>query len=268
MDLVALCKKNGVMFAPHDNYVDAYPDSEGFSYANMAFNADRSLQAAFFNRGLGAQSYHPNSDAVLPVVRRNMKLTKDGFAPDACFIDVLSSEPLYDYYGADGRFFDRLHTRDVWRQGFAYIRDYLGGEPQISEAGADQYIGWLDAGARAHMRAEGGPERSNVWHIETSDWVLRDLMGGLALRRCKTSLLTGRICTGSYPVGQRGPGAGEPRRGRLERCAARASPIRFLRARSGKRGRAGSCDRATRRSHRGVVESPRRVVRQRASCGS
>jgi hypothetical protein len=122
----------------------------------MAFNADRSLQAAFFNRGLGAQSYHPNSDAVLPVVRRNMKLTKDGFAPDACFIDVLSSEPLYDYYGADGRFFDRLHTRDVWRQGFAYIRDYLGGEPQISEAGADQYIGWLDAGARAHMRAEGG----------------------------------------------------------------------------------------------------------------
>ena len=168
-DLVALCKKNGVMFAPHDNYVDIYPDSEGFSYANMAFTADRKLQTAFFNRGLGAQSYHPNSDAVLPLVRRNMKLIKDGFAPNAYFIDVWSSEPPYDYYAADGRFFDRLHTRDVWRQGFAYIRDYLGGAPQISEAGADQYIGWLDAGAGAHMRAEGGPERSNVWHIETSD---------------------------------------------------------------------------------------------------
>ena len=43
------------------------------------------------------------------------------------------------------------------------------GAPQISEAGADQYIGWLDGGAGAHMRAEGGPERSNVWRIETSD---------------------------------------------------------------------------------------------------
>jgi hypothetical protein len=97
-----------------------------------------------------------------------MKLVKDGFAPSAYFIDVWSSEPPYDYYAADGRFFDRLHTRDVWREAFAYMREYLGGAPQISEAGADQYIGWLDAGAGAHMRAEGGPERSNVWHIETS----------------------------------------------------------------------------------------------------
>ncbi len=169
LDLVAICKKNGVMFAPHDNYIDIYPDSEGFSYDNMAFTADRKLQTAFLNRGLGAQSYHPNSDAVLPLVRRNMKLVKDGFAPDAYFIDVWSSEPPYDYYAADGRFFDRLHTRDVWREAFAYMRDYLGGAPQISEAGADQYIGWLDAGAGAHMRAEGGPERSNVWHVETSD---------------------------------------------------------------------------------------------------
>lgn len=61
-----------------------------------------------------------------------MKLIKNGFAPDAYFIDVWSSEPPYDYYAADGRFCDRLHTRDVWREGFAYIRDYLGGAPQIS----------------------------------------------------------------------------------------------------------------------------------------
>ena len=36
-----LCKKNGVLFAPHDNYVDFYPDSEGFTYDNIAFTADR-----------------------------------------------------------------------------------------------------------------------------------------------------------------------------------------------------------------------------------
>ena len=168
-DLVALCKKNGVLFAPHDNYIDVYPDSEGFSYDKMAFTSDRKPQTAFFNRGLGAQSFHPNSDAVLPLVRRNMKLVKDGFAPDSYFIDVWSSEPPYDYYDSAGRFFDRVHTRDVWREAFAYMRDYLGGASQISEAGADQFIGWADAAAGTHMRAEGGPERSNVWRIETSD---------------------------------------------------------------------------------------------------
>lgn len=169
MELVETCKRHGVLFAPHDNYIDIYPDSEGFSYSAMAFTADRRPQEAFFNRSLGAQSYHPNSDAVLPLVKRNLKLIRDGFAPTAYFIDVWSSEPPYDYFDATGRFFTRIHTRDVWREAFAWIREYLNGAPQISEAGADQYIGWLDAGAGAHMRAEGGPERSNVWHIESSD---------------------------------------------------------------------------------------------------
>jgi hypothetical protein len=169
LNLVAVCKKNGVLFAPHDNYVDFYPDSEGFTYDNIAFAADRKPQAAFFNRGADAQSYHPRSDRVLPFVKRNLEMIKPGFAPDAYFIDVWSSEPPYDYYTSEGEFRDRVHTRDVWREGFAWIRDYLNGAPQISEAGADQYIGWLDGGAGAHMRAEGGPARSNVWRIENSD---------------------------------------------------------------------------------------------------
>lgn len=169
LDLVAACNESGVLFAPHDNYVDFYPDSDDFSYDNMAFTADRKPQTAFLNRGLGAQSYHPRSDRVLPFLKRNLKLIKEGFAPNAYFIDVWSSEPPYDYYTSDGQFFNRIQTRDVWREGFAWIRDFMGGAPQISEAGADQYIGWLDGGAAAHMRAEGGPERSNVWRIETSD---------------------------------------------------------------------------------------------------
>jgi hypothetical protein len=169
LDLVETCKKNGVMFAPHDNYIDFYPESEGFSYDNVAFNANRQPQTAFLNRTVDAQSYHPRSDRVLPFVQRNLRLIKSGFAPDAYFIDVWSSEPPYDYYTSEGQFFDRSFTRDVWRQGFAWIREYLDGAPQISEAGADQYIGWLDGAASAHMRAEGGPERSNVWKVESSD---------------------------------------------------------------------------------------------------
>jgi hypothetical protein len=167
-ELVAACKTNGVLFAPHDNYIDFYPDSDDFSYDNMAFTVDRKPQTAFFNRGLGAQSYHPRSDRVMPFVQRNIREISKGFGPDAYFIDVWSSEPPYDYYTSDGQFFDRVHTRDVWREAFAWIRDHMGGAPQISEAGADQYIGWMDGAASAHMRAEGGPERSNVWRIENS----------------------------------------------------------------------------------------------------
>jgi hypothetical protein len=169
LDLAGTCKKNGVLFAPHDNYMDFYPDSDGFTYDNIAFTAERKPQTAWFNRGANAQSYHPRSDRVLPYVKRNIKLIKDGFAPNAYFIDVWSSEPPYDYWTADGQFFDRVYTRDIWREGFAWIRQYLDGAPQISEAGADQYIGWLDGGTAAQMRAEGGPQRSNVWRIETSD---------------------------------------------------------------------------------------------------
>jgi hypothetical protein len=169
MDLAGACKKNGVLFAPHDNYMDFYPDSEGFTYDNIAFTAERKPQTAWFNRGAGAQSYHPRSDRVLPFVKRNIKLIKAGFAPGAYFIDVWSSEPPYDYWTAEGQFFDRVYTRDIWREGFAWIREYMDGAPQFSEAGADQYIGWLDGGTAAQMRAENGPQRSNVWQIENSD---------------------------------------------------------------------------------------------------
>jgi hypothetical protein len=167
-DLVAACKSNGVLFAPHDNYIDFYPDSDDFTYDNMAFTADRKPQTAFFNRGAGAQSYHPRSDRVMPFVQRNIRDIMKGFAPNAYFIDVWSSEPPYDYYTSEGKFFDRVYTRDVWREAFAWIREAMGGAPQISEAGADQYIGWMDGAASAHMRAEGGPQRSNVWQIENA----------------------------------------------------------------------------------------------------
>ena len=167
-ELAAACRQNNVLFAPHDNYMDFYPDSEGFTYDNIALTADKRPQTAWLNGPI--PSYHPRSDRVLPFVQRNIRLIKDGFAPGAYFIDVWSSEPPYDYYTPDGEFRTRVHTRDVWREGFAWIRDYLGeNAPQLSEAGADQYIGWLDGGTAAQMRAEGGPARSNVWQIENRE---------------------------------------------------------------------------------------------------
>jgi hypothetical protein len=172
--LVQTCRRVGVPFAPHDNYIDFYPDAEGFSYdQRIAFRAPGQPVRAWFNRGREAQSYRYRADQIEPFLRRNLQLVRDGFAPTGYFIDVWSSAGPYDYWTADGRFFDRVFTRNTWGRHFAWIRDYLGGNaPTISESGHDQLIGWLDGGQTNHLRVDrpAPGERSwCVWNIRCAD---------------------------------------------------------------------------------------------------
>jgi Family of unknown function (DUF5696) len=169
--MVRTCKDHDVLFAPHDNYIDFYPDSGGFSYSNILFNPDGTPQKAWFHYARQAQSYRARPDRLQPFVERNVKLIKDGFAPTAYFIDVWSSAAPMDYWTQDGRFMDRLSTRAAWGHAFDWIRDYLGGAPQISEAGHDQLIGHLDGAQANQLRVEpkGGPGFSFTWRINAAD---------------------------------------------------------------------------------------------------
>jgi hypothetical protein len=167
--LVETCRKAGVLFAPHDNYIDFYPDAEGFSYSNIVFTAAGAPQRAWFNYGRLAQSYRARPDRLRPFVERNVKLIRDGFAPTAYFIDVWSSAPPYDYWTADGKFASRETTRRVWGEAFAWIRETLGGAPQISEAGHDQLIGWLDGSQAQMLRVDPTPGRQFVWNVACAD---------------------------------------------------------------------------------------------------
>jgi hypothetical protein len=167
--LVSVCKDHGVLFAPHDNYIDFYPDADGFTYDNIAFDRDGLPRRAWYHAARQAQSYRVRADRLRPFLERNVKMIKDGIAPDAYFIDVWSSIAPYDYWSADGQFFPRTIARQVWRDSFAWIRDYLGGAPQISEAGHDQLIGWLDGGQCNHLRVETPPASGNVWPIAHAD---------------------------------------------------------------------------------------------------
>jgi len=157
--LVDVCKRNGVLFAPHDNYIDFYPDAEGFSYKSVVFTPEGQPQKAWFHWARMAQSYRARPDQLRPLIERNLKLIRDGFAPTAYFIDVWSSIAPYDYWTDQGEFVDRTATRRAWGEDFAWIRSYLGNHaPQISEAGHDQLIGWLDGGQCNHLRVQaGGP---------------------------------------------------------------------------------------------------------------
>lgn len=166
--LVQVCKANGILFAPHDNYIDFYPDATDFSYRHICFTAGGQPVRAWYNRGRDAQSYRFRPDHALPFVKRNLRLVREGFAPTAYFIDVFSSIRAFDYYDWDGNFHSYLETRDCWGEIFDFVREYLGNAaPQISEDGNDWLIGWLDGGQGNFQRVDPHPPEDTwaTWRV-------------------------------------------------------------------------------------------------------
>jgi hypothetical protein len=171
--LAALCKQNGVLFAPHDNYIDFYPDADGFSYDQIAFSPNGLPVKAWFNKGRNAQSYRWRADRLRASVESNVTAIRDRIAPTGYFIDVWSSAGPYDYWTRDGEFHDRLSTRQVWADTFSWIRRSLGDNaPQISESGHDQLIGALDGAQTNHLRVDTPPPGEmgwTVWNFKAAD---------------------------------------------------------------------------------------------------
>ena len=143
--IAAVCKAHDVPWGLHDNYIDFYPDAEGYSYDHVCFTPGGRPVKAWINRGRDAQSYRWRPDRFAPFLKRNLKLIKPDLAPTHYFIDVFTSIGPFDFYDKQGRFHSMLETRKHWGEAFAWIREYLGGDaPMTSEAGHDQLTGWLD----------------------------------------------------------------------------------------------------------------------------
>ena len=166
--LTEACRKNGTLFAPHDNYIDFYPDFEGFTYDSIVFRQNGTPYRAWFNYGKEAQSYRARPDKLMPYVQRNVRLLKEGAAPTSYFIDVWSSASPYDYWTREGKFEERKTTQRVWGEVFAWIRGELGGAPQLSEAGHDKLIGWLDGADAQQLRVDAAG-KGFTWRIECTD---------------------------------------------------------------------------------------------------
>jgi hypothetical protein len=172
--LARACKEAGVVFAVHDNYIDFYPDADGFSYPQrIAFNSPNQPRRAWLHEARQAQSYQYRADQIEPFLQANLEQIRKNVAPTGYFIDVWSSAGPYDYWTSDGQFFSRVYTRDTWGRHFAWIRDFLGNQaPQISESGHDQLIGWLDGAQANHLRV-GRPIEGYyhwaVWDVRCAD---------------------------------------------------------------------------------------------------
>ncbi len=182
------CREHGILFAPHDNYIDFYPDAEGFSYDHIIFNADGTPQRAWFNKGRKAQSYRWLPHAFLPWLKDNMRAMRKGFAPTSLFIDVFSAIPVVDYYDRTGRFHPRTQTAAEWAEAFDVSRKLLKrGAPMLSECGHDALIGSLDGGQADHHAANrwgahGTAACRTPWHDMATHGAFVLFAGGLGHR--------------------------------------------------------------------------------------
>jgi hypothetical protein len=169
-ELARVCDKAGILFAPHDNYIDFYPDAAEYSYEAIAFSGDNQPVKAWYNQGRDAQSYRFRPDRIQPFVSRNLRLIAEHVQPTAYFIDVFSSLMPFDYYDWEGRFHPKTETQRLWGEVFEFARDCLGDNAvQISESGHDALIGWLDGATCNHLRVDARPDAWTVWRIECED---------------------------------------------------------------------------------------------------
>ena len=168
----ASCRDAGILFCPHDNYTDIYPDCDGYTYDLTVFNLDGTPQRAWFNPSRHALSYRWAPHAFHPWCRRNAKLLKDGYDPDAIFIDVFTAHGPFDYLDRDGRFHSKNETSACWGRGFEIYRQAFGRPDAVcvSEAGQDHLVGVADAGQSDHFGAPRIVGSANFADSERTPW--------------------------------------------------------------------------------------------------
>ena len=184
------CRAAGMLFCPHDNYTDIYPDCDRYSYDLTVFNLDGTPQLAWFNAGRHARSYRWAPHAFHPWCLRNAKLLKKGYDPDAIFIDVFTAHGPFDYLDREGRFHSKNETSANWGRGFELYREGFRRPDAVcvSEAGQDHLVGIADAGQSDHFGAPkllGGANFADSERTPWHDITWRTLPGGgwLAQRR-------------------------------------------------------------------------------------
>ncbi|MGN0853780.1 MAG: hypothetical protein ACI4Q3_10460 [Kiritimatiellia bacterium] len=171
-DMRRACRESGILFLPHDNYTDIYPDAENYSYDLVVFNLDGTPQKAWFNPGRFAQSYRWAPHAFRPWCLRNARLLKAGYDPDGVFIDVLTAHGPFDYLDRAGVFHSKMETSRCWGDAYTAYREGYGQMDAVcvSEAGQDHLVGTLDAGQSDHFGAAKILGRGKFADAERTPW--------------------------------------------------------------------------------------------------
>ena len=154
-EIARICRESGIRFCPHDNFVDHYPDAEGFSLDRIAFNRDGTPMKSWLNTQTGIQSYRWRPTAFAPLLERHCRLMRASFAPDGLFLDVFAAMAPFDFYDNEGRYHTFVETKTAWGDAFDVARVFLEhpNAPMISEGGEDRLVGHVDGGQSDHQPA-------------------------------------------------------------------------------------------------------------------
>ncbi len=139
------CDQHDIPFGLHDNYIDFYPDADGFTYDEIIINPDGQPQKAWYNPGPDVQSYRFNPTAIFKYAERNLDLIRKDLMQTAYFTDVFSSIHVMSFFDAQGKFHSRAETLDCWGKYFDLVREKFNNNAiTVSESGSDVLIGHLD----------------------------------------------------------------------------------------------------------------------------
>ena len=182
-----LCEENGILYGLHDNYIDIYPDADGYNMDLVSFERHGQPRKAWFNRGIQARSYQFRPDTFLPFLNRNFDMMLPHLPQSCYFVDVFSSMGFVDYYDRQGKLHTRAETEKYWGECFDVIRSRLTSvsrerqktlSPEqkknfhavtISESGHDGLIGHLDGADCQFGRLDTKPN-DFVSVVPCDDW--------------------------------------------------------------------------------------------------
>ena len=133
--LVTTAKQLGYDIALHENYVDYYPNYEGFKDSDMALDSKNNRVKAWFNKGTKIQSFAVQPHAILPLARSESEQIHQRYQPNADYLDVHSS--VYPWFHVDYRAGTEgaATFKPVWeahQQLWAFERETYGG-PVLGE---------------------------------------------------------------------------------------------------------------------------------------
>jgi len=164
------CRRHGILWGLHDNYIDFYPDASGFSYRRVYFSADGRPHPAWYNESRDARSFKWRPDCILPFVERNYRWIREEVSPTLSFVDVFASQPCGQWYDHEGRWHAPVEMRDGWAAAFDYIRRALDGAPTTSEAGHDHLIGHLDGADCQWLRLTSARHVAFATYLPCESW--------------------------------------------------------------------------------------------------
>ena len=112
--LVKQAQADGIEMALHENYVDYYPNFEGFVDTDIARAPDGTRVHAWFNPGTKVQSFAVKPSRILPLARTQGPDVVRRYGSAACYLDVHSAVPPWFHVDAEAGQPGAGEFRTVW----------------------------------------------------------------------------------------------------------------------------------------------------------